>query len=71
MTNFAIVEFSFSKTAAVVPATWLHGPEEEACFWPPKSWSSKKRIKAIQEKHHHDASWRMYDIRVLSKAGVC
>lgn len=64
---FGVVEFTDSKTVAVIPVSWFVGSGEETCYWP--EGNASKAAKLVQNGNTPDTSWKKYKIRVLGRAG--
>jgi len=62
---YIVAEFTESKTVNIISDSWF---EDGATLWP--SYKSDERINRAVQKHEVPGSdWKMYDVRVLSRAG--
>lgn len=65
MFNFAIIEFTLSKTVGIIPWTWIKSNDLTKCYYPPER-QYKKSLKLKSP----DLNWKIYDCRILSGAGI-
>ena len=67
--EYNIVEFLPAKETAVVPSSWIEkGEGRNQCFWPPFR-STDKINAAVRNASTPDATWDIYDCRILGYAG--
>ncbi|XP_028975924.2 uncharacterized protein LOC114828751 isoform X2 [Esox lucius] len=62
---YIVAEFTESKTVNIISDSWF---EDGVTLWP--NYKSDERINRAVRKHEVPGSdWKMYDVRVLSRAG--
>ena len=60
----------WGKIKAVILTTWFTIELEDACFWPPRCYSTISRLnKAVMFSKPSKPEWETQKIRVLGKAG--
>jgi len=67
MKQFAVVEFTDSKSVEIVPSSWLSA-DEQRCYWPPLK--SAKVAQMVKDLHIANSSWRQHGVKLLGTAGL-
>lgn len=63
MFNFAIIEFTKSKSVGIIPWSWMKSNDLTKCYYPPERLY-KKVLSSLP-----NLKWKIYDCRILTGAG--
>lgn len=63
MFDFAIIEFTSSKSVGIIPWSWMQINDLTKCYYPPE------RLYRKVLNSGPDHKWKIYDCRILTGAG--